>query len=86
MSITTWRKEIAKEMARTGECEADIVACTLSDDEADTEFDAGFGWPNGIPFTVWTKRRVYFPVAYDGAEWCKSVSRRVDGIPTQHIE
>ena len=49
------------------------------------EFDGGFGCSEGEPFTLWTTNRVYFPVVYDGAEWCASVSRNPDGKPTYHI-
>jgi hypothetical protein len=58
---TTWRKKIA-EFGDT------IIACTLSDEELDAEFDDGFGCPEGMPFTAWSERYVYFPVCYDGAE------------------
>jgi hypothetical protein len=54
---------------------------TLSDIELYNEFDSSWG----TEFTMWTKARVYFPVMYDGSEWCSSVSRNPDGIPTDHI-
>ena len=49
------------------------------------KFGNGFGAHEGIPFTMWTKKRVYFPVEYDGAEWVSSVSRNPDGEPTGHV-
>lgn len=39
------------------------------------KFYGGYGGPEGVPFTAWTKERVYFPVVYDGAEWVESVPR-----------
>ena len=62
-----------------------IVATTLTDEQADTVFRSS-GWStHGCPFTVWTEDRVYFPVGFDGAEWCESVARNPDGKPTEHI-
>ncbi len=37
--------------------------------------DTGHGGEQGQPFTVWTERRVYFPLCYDGAEWVGSAPR-----------
>jgi len=59
--LTTWRQLIADELEYQGETWAEVVACTLSDAELDEPFDAGFGRLNGRPFTLWTRRRVYFP-------------------------
>jgi len=62
-----------------------IVSCTLTDEQLDVEFDSSFGWVYGEPFTLWTEKRVYFPVCYDGAEWVGSVSRDPDGVSTDHM-
>jgi hypothetical protein len=83
--LTTWRKEIAEEMKARGDDWANIEAATLSDAELDVEFDCGFGGSEGVPFTLWTRTRVYFPIVYDGAEWCGSVARHPDGAPTHHF-
>lgn len=83
--MTTWREQITHEMGQHGESWDDVQACTLSDAELNAQFNPDFGWPEGKPFTVWTAQRVYFPVTYDGAEWCGSVSRIPDGKPTEHI-
>lgn len=48
-------------------------------------FDDDFGTIEGESFTIWTKKRVYFPVTYDGSEWAASVSRFPDGKSTEHI-
>lgn len=63
----------------------DVEACTMTDAELSALFDAGFGSAEGKPFTLWTKRRVYFPVEYDGSETVRSVARNPDEVPTEHI-
>ncbi len=82
--MTTWRKLITRAMS-PDESWDDVVSCTLSDEQLDIEFDNDFGITEGIPFTLWTKKRVYFPVGYDGLEWVGYVSRKPDGKPTSHI-
>lgn len=82
---TTWREAIIEAMKVRGENWTDVEACTLTDAQLDVEFDDGYGCVNGKSFTLWTKRRVYFPVVYDGAEWCASVPRHPDGMEaTRH--
>jgi len=83
--VTTWRRMIKYEMELHGETADDVVSCTLTDAELDREFDAGYGGHEGASFTLWTKKRVYFPATYDGAEWVASVSRDPDGKPTEHV-
>lgn len=60
------------------------LLCTLTNDELDIEFYSDYGSPNGLPFTAWTKNRVYFPVCYDGAEWVGSAPRDPCDIATKH--
>lgn len=81
---TTWRKDITRELKENGETWSDVESHTLTDEELDTEFDSGYGGTEGVPFTLWTKSRVYFPLCYDGSEWTGSVSRHPDGKPTIH--
>lgn len=83
--MTTWRELITKEMQRRADDWTSVVACTLTEKELDKKFDNDFGAAEGEPFTIWTLSRVYFPVTYDGAEWCASVSRNPDGQPTDHV-
>lgn len=83
--MTNWRELIVDAMGVYGEDWADVVASTLSPTEELTPFDTGFGGSEGVPFTVWTAKRVYFPAVYDGAEWVASVSRNPDGQPTPHV-
>lgn len=83
--MATWRDLIGAELKAQGEDWGDVVSCTLSEQELDVRFDDGFGAEEGKPFTVWTVHRVYFPLCYDGAEWCGSVSRNPNGRPTRHL-
>lgn len=83
--VTTWKEAISNELEAQGETWDDIESITLSEDELNVEFYAGYGETEGKPFTAWTTRRVYFPVQHDGAESVRSVSRILDGKPTHHI-
>lgn len=60
-----WRKMI-KDVLPVGET---IIACTISDEGLDREFDDGYGGSEGAPFTAWSENWVFFPICYDGAEW-----------------
>lgn len=73
--MTTWRELIGEELANRGESWDDVVESTLTEREMDTEFDDGFGSAEGVPFTLWTAARVYFPTEYDGAEGVASAPR-----------
>lgn len=81
----TWKQLLLNQMQFCSETWDDLISITLSEQELETTFDNGFGGTNGIPFTAWTTKRVYFPVCYDGAEWVGSVSRNPDGKATDHI-
>lgn len=83
--MTTWRREIKIAMKQVEDRWENIVASTISDEMLDMEFDDGYGRVEGIPFTLWTHKRVYFPVQYDGAECAGSVARHPNGQPTEHI-
>lgn len=49
------------------------------------KFDSGYGVSKGRLFTLWTEKRVYFPVCYDGAEWVGSVPRNPCLETTEHF-
>jgi len=83
MSYTTWRKEIELEMTNNNELSFGMK-CTLTEEELDTTFDKGYGQTKGLPFTAWTDNFVYFPLEYDGSEWCGSVERNPTSNPTWH--
>lgn len=82
--MTTWRELILKEMEKHND-NAVAYSSTMTKEEMDVEFDNRLGCYQGIPFTLWTCDRVYFPVTYDGARWVGSVSRNPDEKPTEHI-
>lgn len=62
-----------------------VVFCTISDEELDRKFDTSYGGEDGVPFTLWTKHWVYFPVMYDGAEWVECVLRNPCNISAKHV-
>ena len=82
--MTTWLAEISREMELNGESWSDVESCTLSQEDLDLVFNAGYGTSNGKAFGVWTTRRVYFPAVYDGSEWCASVAHH-PSEPIGHI-
>lgn len=71
-------------MEDNNETWSNVEANTLSEQQMDKEFHCGYGSPEGEPFTIWTKNRIYFPIQYDGLEWVSSVARHPDGKPTEH--
>ena len=79
--MANWREMINKELPE-GEA---LVACTLSDEELNQSFDAGYGLAKGAPFTAWSETRVFFPVVYDGAEWVGSVPRNPCAEVCEHF-
>lgn len=82
---TTWRKAIGDELTARNESWADVVTSTLTEQQLDAEFDCSFGSAEGEPFTLWTHRRVYFPVVYDGSEWVGSVPRNPCDEASKHV-
>lgn len=90
--MATWRELITQAM--TGEWRDtppvapdswdNLIKCTLTEDELDVEFDEGYGVPEGKPFTLWTKTRVYFPCKYDGREWVGWTWREPCEWATEH--
>lgn len=90
--MTTWRDLITEEMTAQSENWGHVVSLVIGPGDPDTvafdldtDFDTGFGWEQGAPFTLWTQHRVYFPACCDGSEWVESVSRDPDGVPTRHV-
>ena len=83
--MTNWKSLIAETMKSHNDSWDNVVSCTLTEEELRESFDAGYGYPEGKPFTLWTKTRVYFPTVYDGAEGVGSVSRNPDERPTEHF-
>lgn len=83
--MDNWKKLLGVELQARGESWGDIEATTLTEEQMAAPFDAESPRVEGVPFTVWTARRVYFPVEYDGQEWVGSVAREPDGVPTKHL-
>ena len=73
--LTTWHVLIATELLVQGESWSDVESHTLKDNELHQVFDAGYNGDPGADFTLWTRKRVYFPLANDGADRCGSVAR-----------
>lgn len=84
---TSWRKLIGREMGANEEAWKDVEFCTLNGEQLSKEFDDDYGSEEGAPFTIWTRKHVYFPATYDGAEWCASVARNPGEQPqaTRHV-
>ena len=61
-----------------------IIACTISDEELDREFDTGYGGSEGAQFTAWSENWVFFPICYDGAEWVGRAPRNPCDISMIH--
>ena len=81
--MATWRKMIQAEQAARND--GPLIACTLTDEQLDREFNDGYGGTEGAPFTAWTEGRVYFPACYDGAEWVWSAPRNPCDEATDHV-
>jgi len=50
-----------------------------------SDYVAGWGTTDGDPFTVWTRRFVYFPWRYDGSQSVAWVPRNPDRSATMPI-
>lgn len=85
MSVT-WRQLIEDER-RSNKDESPIQDWAPKGQEEDVfnkPFDNGYGGPEGSPFVVWSRDYVYFPICYDGAEWCGSAPRNPPHEPLEH--
>ncbi len=80
--MVTWKELINDELKNQDD---KLIACTLSEEELNTEFYDGYGSSEGKHFTAWSETRVYFPVVYDGAEWVGSVPRNPCEERTGHV-
>ena len=82
--MTNWKKLIDLYIRDCGDDDT-IIACTLTNEELEQEFDNGFGVSCGKSFTAWSERYVYFPVVYDGAEWVARAPRNICDEATRHV-
>jgi len=83
MQFTTWKKELEREFKENGDDFSKMIT-TLTEEELLTVFDNDFGGTNGVPFTAWGEKFVYFPICYDGAEWVGSAPRNPCKIKLEH--
>lgn len=83
--LTNWKKLITKEMKHNKDSWNNMEHCTLTKKELLKQFDDDYGSSKGDSFTLWTKKYVYFPAVYDGAEWCASVRRNPCDISKSHV-
>lgn len=81
--MATWRELIEQECKNNYD-NFDSLVITIENGELDREFNPGFGGTGGAPFTAWSDSFVYFPICYDGAEWCGSAPRNPCGIKCHH--
>ena len=86
--MNTWRELIDGCMQCTsyGDSWSNVELCTLSESELDVSFYDGFGSAEGKPFLIWTKKFIYFPTEYDGAEGVDRLPRNpTDEFELRHI-
>lgn len=84
--MTTWQILITEALAQNKESWNDVESMSPKDGKwLDYLFDDDFGSIEGVPFTIYTKNKIYFPACYDGSEWVESISRNPNNIPAQHI-
>lgn len=79
--MTTWRARFDEALRENGESWADVEANTMTEEEMNKEVYTDT-W--NLPFTVWTKNTVYFPLCYDSVDWIGHVARHPNGRPTEH--
>ncbi|MCL4315631.1 MAG: hypothetical protein M1527_01995 [Gammaproteobacteria bacterium] len=82
--MKNWKMMLDEALEENGEAWDDVEANTMTEADMAKALSSGYGNTQGRAFTVWTKRSVYFPLCYDGAEWVGRVSRHPDGKPTKH--
>jgi len=79
----SWRELIERHRLEIGD--GPILADTFMPGEVDVRFDNSFGANEGIPFTAWSEKRVYFPTDYDGSENVRSAPRDPCDQKTNHV-
>ena len=81
---TTWLDQLRIARIAADDTEGDAI---LAPNAAafNAEFYDGYGTAEGPPVAAWTRRRVYFPVTYDGAEWLDSAPRAPQENGQEHV-
>jgi hypothetical protein len=85
MEITSWKILIEAEMKTRNDSFDNLIHCNINESELNNLFDRSHGTTNAMPFTLWTKKYVYFSVDYDGKESVSSVSRTPNGDKPKFI-
>ena len=85
MAVSNWQRLLSRALIQQGESWADVEAHTLSSEQLSQPIETTAGETQGPAFTLWTRRRVYFPAIHGGEECAASVARNPDGVPTGHI-
>lgn len=83
--LTCWKTLIQEVLTARGETTDDIIASTFKPGEDELMFNPDYGNYEGVPFTLWTHKFVYFPVQYDGREWVDSIPRFPCDEATYHV-
>ena len=81
---TTYRMLVDAEMQKHGETWDDVEFCTMSERRMNKLRQLSRHSCDGVPFNLWTKTRVYFPVLSDemGIVHIESVPRNPCGEAT----
>jgi len=82
--MANWKEMLIQEFKSNGD-DFSKIETTLTDGELVREFDSGYGTSEGVAFTAWGEKYVYFPVVYDGSEWVGSAPRNVCDKKTWHL-
>lgn len=92
--MATWKELIEDAMKDNGDSFSNLVSLELAHNEWShnkegkpsllDKFYDGYGGAEGCYFQLWTTDFVYFPICYDGAEWCGSASRNPNGKALEH--
>lgn len=82
--LMTWRDALAEERKESGD-ETPVVHVAPAEAALDIKFYGGYGGAHGPAVLIWTEKRVYFPVQYDGAEWLGSAPRNPVDDGQDHV-
>lgn len=82
--MINWYTELKEAFASNNEDFSKMVT-TLTEEELQRDFDAGYGGSEGTPFTAWGEKYVYFPWVYDGAEGVACAPRNPCDEVTYHV-
>jgi hypothetical protein len=84
--MTTWRKELELAFQEHDDNFENVIDFAPKGDEwLNYYFDDYSKTIEGSSFTIWTKKRVYFPILVDGIESVGSVARYPDEKAINHI-